>query len=522
MIFDAEKDTTPGQSLTADICIVGSGAAGIAMAHKFIGSHKKVIVLESSRVSERQYFDKARLTAFQTNEFPTLRGDQPHRFEDPTVQPLYAGVFSGPEDGNDFLKLSRVRVYGGTTNCWGGWTRPLTDADFDRSNVAADFRWPLTARDLRPWYDEAIRTYCSLGDWPVHSYDDPHFWVGKTVAGQEIAPIELSVGSPLQSAVILQINSNTGAEQDGRLDFQLVWGPFIEKAENVLLYRNANARFLESSSKSSPVTRVKATTVNDVKKAGHDFFVKADQYVLATGCIETMRLLSVSNSLGNECAYYGTNLFTHPLSANAAKFTVATPPSDAIRRFYGGTATVNVGSYPPWLLGALVPTAKTLSEKKIGNFRAQIGFDKGQDRGTVNFNWEQFPDFSNGVTLDSTKDGIFGDPRVRVALQLTDRDKRTLTEGLTLIGQTLEAIGYAKPGSFKPTNETVYLPGAHAMGVTRMSAENLKGVVNPDCRMWFVNNLYIAGGSVFPTGGWANPTLTILALALRLAKHLGA
>ena len=58
------------------------------------------------------------------------------------------------------------------------------------------------------------------------------------------------------------------------------------------------------------------------------------------------------------------------------------------------------------------------------------------------------------------------------------------------------------------------------MGTTRMAADPKEGVVNSDCRLHNVNNLYIAGGSVFPTAGRANPTLTIIALALRLSDHL--
>ena len=58
------------------------------------------------------------------------------------------------------------------------------------------------------------------------------------------------------------------------------------------------------------------------------------------------------------------------------------------------------------------------------------------------------------------------------------------------------------------------------MGTTRMSADPAQGVVDADCRVHGMANLYVAGSSVFPTCGSANPTLTIVALALRLAAHL--
>jgi choline dehydrogenase-like flavoprotein len=62
--------------------------------------------------------------------------------------------------------------------------------------------------------------------------------------------------------------------------------------------------------------------------------------------------------------------------------------------------------------------------------------------------------------------------------------------------------------------------GKHHIGTTRMHADPKQGVVDPDCRIHGLANLYVAGSSVFPTSGYANPTLTIVALALRLADHL--
>jgi choline dehydrogenase-like flavoprotein len=509
MIYDADTDTRPGEELSAQLCIIGSGAAGIALAHKFIGQNKRVIVLESSRVSLPGGLSEERLQAFQHTEAPQVGGD--HRFEDPTVQPLYEGTMVNPI-GSDvhFLTRSRIRVYGGTTNCWGGWTTPLTAADFDRSDLDPTYKWPITLDDLRPFYAEAIRKYCSLGSWDAARYADPAWWVGKTVP--PVAPVSLPADSPLQTTVFTTISGNNNGFY---WDFQLIWGPDIERAANVAIYRNANVRFLESNAGRSSLTKAAATTVHD-QRAGHDFSVKADQYVLACGGIENPRLLLVSdlNGTGN----VGRNFMIHPLNERAAFFSRGPrQPSAAERAFYETFSTrIPQPNYPPTgVFATLTPTPASLVRFKIGNFRSIINFG-----GSINFNWEQLPNPDSTVTLDSKRDYLFGDPLVRVDWQLTRTDILTIERGLDLTFGVLSQLGYAAPPLEKDVR--VDRPGDHHMGTTRMSPGPATGVVNANCRMHHVDNLYVASSSVFSTGGFANPTLTIVALALRLANHLGA
>jgi choline dehydrogenase-like flavoprotein len=97
---------------------------------------------------------------------------------------------------------------------------------------------------------------------------------------------------------------------------------------------------------------------------------------------------------------------------------------------------------------------------------------------------------------------------------------KTLERGLALVGEELTGLGYAK--DFKATGDQIWLPGAHAMGTLRMASIRESGVVDANCCVHGVQNLYVASSAAFSTGGFANPTLTIIALALRLAKHLGA
>jgi choline dehydrogenase-like flavoprotein len=145
-------------------------------------------------------------------------------------------------------------------------------------------------------------------------------------------------------------------------------------------------------------------------------------------------------------------------------------------------------------------------------------FDKFSVRSLV----EQSPDRSNRVMLQEQTDA-FGQRKIKVLWRWNELDLRSIRQAQQIFREELAA---AKFGTFVPVEETVgYQPRRfdshhHFLGTTRMHDNPRNGVVDGDCRVHGVPNLFIAGSSVFPTGGYANPTLTIVALALRLAAHL--
>jgi choline dehydrogenase-like flavoprotein len=128
-------------------------------------------------------------------------------------------------------------------------------------------------------------------------------------------------------------------------------------------------------------------------------------------------------------------------------------------------------------------------------------------------------------------DPVFGQPVARVDWQLREEDKRTAVRALDLVREHLQRSGAAEfriltdltGGPDRWTfgkSDNALATGDHHMGSLRMSVSPDDGIVDPDCRFHAVDNLYAAGSAVFPTSGYANPTLTIVALALRLADHL--
>jgi choline dehydrogenase-like flavoprotein len=135
---------------------------------------------------------------------------------------------------------------------------------------------------------------------------------------------------------------------------------------------------------------------------------------------------------------------------------------------------------------------------------------------------EQSPNRSNRIILQGQTDA-FGQRKAKVFWRWSELDLRSIRQTQQIFCEELAAAGI---GTFVPVEETVgsqprrFNSPHHFLGTTRMHDDPRNGVVNADCRVHDVPNLFIAGSSVFPTGGFANPTLTIVALALRLATHL--
>ena len=136
---------------------------------------------------------------------------------------------------------------------------------------------------------------------------------------------------------------------------------------------------------------------------------------------------------------------------------------------------------------------------------------------------EPFPNPSSRVELSGDQDR-FGQPRARVRWRLTEADRRTLRRLLEITRTEMERTGSGRLRVMGADTESGWPPtlsgGSHHMGVTRMHEDPGRGVVDPDCLVHGLSNLFVAGSAVFPTAGYANPTLTIIALALRLADHL--
>ena len=145
---------------------------------------------------------------------------------------------------------------------------------------------------------------------------------------------------------------------------------------------------------------------------------------------------------------------------------------------------------------------------------------------------EQAPNPASRLMLDDERDAL-GMPRIKLDWRFSEIERHTVRVLMSTFDRELERLGLGKletsdwlKGEAAETwqNDPLlgnhHIAGYHHMGTTRMASSPKEGVVNADSRVHALENLYIAGSSVFPTSGWANPTLTILALTLKLADHL--
>jgi choline dehydrogenase-like flavoprotein len=134
---------------------------------------------------------------------------------------------------------------------------------------------------------------------------------------------------------------------------------------------------------------------------------------------------------------------------------------------------------------------------------------------------EQQPNPDSRVTLSDKTDRL-GVPRVSLDWRITDFDRYSMRRSLQIVARTMERSKLGRIvwilGDESPP--VLIRGGWHHMGTTRMHRDSRMGVVDDNCRVHGCENLFVAGSSVFPTGGASNPTLTIVALALRLAKHI--
>jgi choline dehydrogenase-like flavoprotein len=496
MLEDARK-VPSGSVLDFDVCIVGSGAAGITLARS-LDPKLTVGLLES--------------------------GGSEH---DVRTQSLYEGT----NVGRDYFPLDgcRQRYFGGSTNCWAGLCRPLEFEDFTAREWVPHSGWPITRDDLEPYYARAHEVL-RLGPYDY----TPEHW-----ATEERRPFALRAESDLRTG-IFQIN-RSGSRVLGQ-----TYRAELERSANVRVHFWANVTEIVLKPGGGEVDHLAVRALD-----GPSFKVRARHYVLAAGGLENPRLLLASRSVratgvGNEHDLVGRFFMEHPHTPNEGLFLAAGP--DVPVGFY--RAFRAPGSKTPIdIWGYLTVRAQTQERERMLTFAAVLldydsrdeppdvavvkatvpAFDRPQALGGQPFlAWlgtpsEQAPNPQSRVTLDERKDEL-GVPRLKLDWRLSSIDKYTLRRAHELVARELGAAGLGRLKLTVVDDDHTWPTGTnggrHHMGTTRMHADPKGGVVDKDCVVHSVRNLSVAGSSVFTTSGAANPTLTIVALALRAAERL--
>lgn len=527
MLTDARR-LPPDSHLDADVCIVGGGAAGITCALELEGSGLRVVVLESG-------------------------GERP----DAATQHLAAGDLVGEPlrvlDGHVDLDEVRLRRLGGTTNHWAGYCRRLEPVDFETRAGLAVSGWPLERADLVPWWDRAA-TWCRIltGDDTPGPLLERAGLPPPLVDTADVVPIAFQIAFPLPFGETYRADLAASAE--------------IE----VLLWANAVNLAVDGRR----VTGVDVRTLT-----GNRARVTARAVVVAAGGIENARLLLASTDadprgVANANGLVGRH-FTEHLQVWAGFGVLDVDPADLVG-YTGRDVVIDEGRHRGAAVGIkaglalssdhvrrhhtqgmevqLVPGALPagVPEQDEGVTAADLAALLHAETGRVPASSvylqvlaEQRLDPESRVELAATTDAL-GMPRTRLRWRHGAADRAAILHGLGVLAEELGAAGLGRlqivPGGVHAdavehfNGELVSLyrvdlaevdlesfplgVGFHHMCTTRMSDDPATGVVDPDCRAHDLDNLWLAGSSVFATGGVATPTFTIVALAARLAHHL--
>lgn len=513
------------------VCIIGAGVAGITLAREMEKLGIDTCMLESG-------------------------GLKP----DSETRDLYRGENVGVP--YEFADGCRSRYLGGSSNCWGGWCRPLDSWDFDKRDWVKDSGWPFGLDELRPYY---ARTHAllKLGE----NNFEPAYWEA-AIHRNDVRRHPFPSGKVRDT--ISQFSPPVRFGREYRED--------LEKARYVRVFLHANALNIDTDRAAREVTQIDVGTLS-----GRRFSMKAKVFVLATGGIENARLLLSSNKvqaagLGNGNDLVGRYFMDHPRIMSAKvnfKKQWARNKLYDIKYHYQNTAVAAHGTF---ISSQFALTKDVLEREKLLNARSWFysvfrgentkGSEAlirckqallGKDQPGWNFSAdvlqmmahpvdtacfglarllqprplitevkiqtivEAEPNRDSRVTLSEKKDSL-GLNRVKVDWQVTELVKRTFDRTVALIADELQRGGVADVELDEPLEGKPWpaqLEGTwHHMGTTRMHDSPKEGVVDRNCKVHGMSNFYIAGSSVFPTVGANFPTITIAAMTLRLSEHI--
>jgi choline dehydrogenase-like flavoprotein len=504
-----------GTIITGDICIIGAGAAGISIALEFINSNHRVVLLEGGGF---EYEDR--------------------------IQELYNGKTTGQPYYP--IKSSELHYFGGTTGHWGGMCAIFDPIAFQKRDWVDYSGWPINQETLIPYYKRAAPNV------DIDGVDfDLQFWLK-----QDQAFIPLPFDEKVVWNKIWKFSRPTR--------FGTKYRNQIVNANNIHLYTYANVVDITATEN---LQQVKTVTIKNY--AGKTFTATARYFILACAGIQNPRILLAANKqagkgLGNENDLVGRffmehaefksaelwlneksdlNLYMNLQPRMRAELAVV-PEKQAEFKILNGMISftpleyakqmpsyIELWNTPDPIINeqqtrqAMNKTAGSAIHRLFEKLKSADSRKKHQAF-QMTLRLEQAPNPLSRVTLAIQKDEL-GVPQANLNWAFTPLEKRSLRKIYEIIGQQAGEAGIGRVRLMEELwdKDDERLPvttsgGWHHMGTTRMSEDPKKGVVDANCKVHGIQNLFIAGSSCFSTGSAVNPTFTIVALSIRLADHV--
>ena len=488
----------------ADFVIIGAGAAGILLAIKLSRRGKSVLLLESG-----------------------------HFGEDEKKQALNEVEQTGKTLNNAIW--GRKRAVGGTTIAWGGQSLPFTAIDFEKRDWVQNSGWPVSYDEMIKYYDEA-NAFMSVDNMNYTTDILPHILPNK----------------PGIDPSVFDLHVSKWAAQP---NFYLLYKDELEKSVTVIY----NAQVTAIQKKKEIIDQITISNFNDIV-----FNSKVKTLLITAGTIETIRIL-FNNNLGDHSGWLGKNFMDHPC-IEAGKIEVKS--SYRMQRYFnthlfkGRRYSIRLSlnknfqqqnkllncsasimfqlpedSFDPYgelksfkkdfklsrlikLSGSLLSIFKSAWAYIFSHF-----YYKANAVTVVALMIEQEPANESYISLSDKKDK-FEISEARINWSITPKTWNTAIATANAVKIQIEHLNLGKVNLYEHLNYnnpdwSNYLSDVcHQMGGCKMSLSQEEGVVNKDLQVWGVSNLYVCSCAVFPTSSHSNPTLTMLALASRLANYL--
>lgn len=521
-------------SFAADVCIIGAGAAGLMIAREFLGTSTQVVLVESGGWTTRD-----------------------------ETQDLYNGEVTRPFRG---LRAGRARVFGGTTTLWGGQCIPLDAIDFEARPWVEFSGWPITGDNLAPYYDRAKQRL----EIAPGAFDEP-VWQRFRLDPLDLDPDRLlaihgvfirqpdlgqrfraELAAAANVRVLLHANTvRLDTDASGTQIRRVIVRDLGEREGQILAKRVVlcaggieNARLLLLSDQAaadgdgSSVPHVNGPHVNGLGNS-HDL---VGRFLQDHPCGRSAEIVSVNprrlqdhwNMLYSRRAQYLPKLALSEAAQRSeqvlncvGRLEYEYEPGSGVQAARELITDLRAGRRPPELRRKLAALGRSSPDLAVDGWRMMA---KGLSPATkprriyLEAFTEQAPMPDSRVTLGESRDAL-GLRRVKVDWRLDASVWKTVRVFTRHVQQEFARLGLGevRPADWLTQDEppaSALVASYHPAGTTRMARRPEEGVVDTNCQVFGVHGLYIAGSSVFPTSGAANPTLTLIAIALRLAERL--
>ncbi len=543
MTISNAGNISAGAELSCDLCIVGAGAAGITLALEMSRAGWRVTILEAGRLNSS--------------------GRSKELYKGELVDPAR----HLPTDADRFRQL------GGTTSVWGGRCMPFDPIDFEEREYVSHSGWPVCKDDLDKYYRKA-HEYCECGEFNYHLEEvlpnnnaemipglkdgdletsTVERWSPPTHFGKQYRT-ELKANTNLQvllQAVCLDLEQEEDCRQVRRIKVGTFNGKRFYLKAGVIVLAGGGLEVTRLLLASNKISKTGIGNHSDWLGRGYQCHVNgvvaqvkfkpevrpAFGYEKDADGVYVRRQLRISEDAQHRFRLLNIYMLLdrpqlenpdHRNSFLSLLFLIKQLTSKSVQRIpVKGKWGIYVRHIKNVLKGSsslLLVLPKWARERFLQGRRIpSLLIGSKENTYSLYYQSEQTPNRASRVSLTDECD-MFGIPRIKVDPKIHEMDIDSIVRAHELVKAELrrQGCGELEFNSEDPRSLVHQHMGTlgHHIGTTRMAADPANGVVDQNCKVHGVSNLFIASSSVFPTSSQANPTLTLVALSIRLAEHL--